>query len=102
MRSNAARNTSWIASSPQESLQAGYVPSFEMDVWALGVTIFLWVFGTLPFNGAVPFLIYECIRRQVGSHTHCWQPRFLPESADRPVPLLTSPQSFVGAGAALP
>ncbi|GFH06069.1 uncharacterized protein HaLaN_00637, partial [Haematococcus lacustris] len=47
-----------------ETLQSGYVPSFEMDMWALGVTIFLWVFGQLPFNGAMPFLIYESIRRQ--------------------------------------
>lgn len=35
-----------------------------MDMWALGVTVFLWVFGELPFNGTAPVLIYESIRRQ--------------------------------------
>jgi hypothetical protein len=29
-----------------------------MDMWALGVTIYMWVFGELPFNGAAPFLVY--------------------------------------------
>lgn len=33
-------------------------------MWALGVTIYMWVFGQLPFNGAAPFLIYENIRRK--------------------------------------
>ncbi len=35
-----------------------------MDMWALGVTIFMWLWGQLPYNGAAPFLIYECIRRK--------------------------------------
>jgi [calcium/calmodulin-dependent protein kinase] kinase len=38
--------------------------ALQLDIWALGVTVFMWMFGQLPFNGAVPFLIYECIRRQ--------------------------------------
>ena len=32
-------------------------------MWALGVTIYMWVFGELPFNGAAPFMVYESIRR---------------------------------------
>eukprot|EP00775_Hariotina_reticulata_P008788 gene8788-8966_t len=47
-----------------ESLTSGYQPSFEMDMWALGVCIYMWVFGCLPFTGAAPFIIYEKIRNQ--------------------------------------
>lgn len=45
-----------------ESLQSGYQLSFEMDMWALGVCMFLWLFGELPFNAAGPFAVYEKIR----------------------------------------
>lgn len=47
-----------------ESLTSGYQPSFEMDMWALGVCIYIWVFGCLPFTGGAPFIIYEKIRAQ--------------------------------------
>ena len=47
-----------------ESLASGYRPSSEMDMWALGVCVFMWVFGELPFTGAAPFVIYERIRSQ--------------------------------------
>eukprot|EP00879_Flechtneria_rotunda_P016543 GHRR01017312.1.p1 GENE.GHRR01017312.1~~GHRR01017312.1.p1 ORF type:complete len:426 (+),score=183.95 GHRR01017312.1:923-2200(+) len=53
-----------------ESLTSGYQPSFEMDMWALGVCIYMWVYGRLPFTGAAPFIIYEKIRAQdVGQPT---------------------------------
>lgn len=45
-----------------ESLLSGYQLSFEMDMWALGVCIYMWAFGKLPFNGRGPFAIYESIR----------------------------------------
>lgn len=35
-----------------------------MDMWALGVCIYMWVFGCLPFTGVAPFIIYEKIRSQ--------------------------------------
>lgn len=35
-----------------------------MDMWALGVCIYMWIFGELPFTGAAPFIIYEKIRSQ--------------------------------------
>lgn len=47
-----------------ESLTSGYQPSFEMDMWALGVCVYIWVFGCLPFTGGAPFIIYEKIRAQ--------------------------------------
>mmetsp|Transcript_35580 Transcript_35580/g.79024 ORF Transcript_35580/g.79024 Transcript_35580/m.79024 type:complete len:994 (+) Transcript_35580:258-3239(+) len=47
-----------------ESLQSGYSPSTELDMWALGVTLYMWVFGELPFNGIAPFMVYESIKRQ--------------------------------------
>eukprot|EP00878_Enallax_costatus_P030649 GHUV01033413.1.p1 GENE.GHUV01033413.1~~GHUV01033413.1.p1 ORF type:complete len:148 (-),score=38.52 GHUV01033413.1:612-1001(-) len=47
-----------------ESLTSGYQPSFEMDMWALGVCIYMWVFGCLPFTGVAPYIIYEKIRAQ--------------------------------------
>jgi serine/threonine protein kinase len=47
-----------------ESLTSGYQPSFEMDMWALGVCIYIWVFGCLPFTGGAAFIIYEKIRAQ--------------------------------------
>ena len=34
-----------------------------MDMWAFGVTLYMWIYGELPFNGAAPFMIYESIRR---------------------------------------
>jgi hypothetical protein len=37
-----------------------------MDMWALGVCVYMWVFGALPFTGAAPFIIYDKIRSQVG------------------------------------
>ncbi len=36
----------------------------QLDIWALGVSVFMWVYGRLPFNGAAPFLIYESIKRK--------------------------------------
>lgn len=45
-----------------ESLQSGYQLSFEIDMWALGVCIYLWVYGCLPFEGQSPFIIYDRIR----------------------------------------
>lgn len=47
-----------------ESLTSGYTPSYEMDLWALGVCIYMWVYGCLPFTGVAPFIIYEKIRAQ--------------------------------------
>jgi hypothetical protein len=35
-----------------------------MDMWALGVCIYIWVFGCLPFTGGAAFIIYEKIRAQ--------------------------------------
>eukprot|EP00798_Chlamydomonas_sp_ICE-L_P006733 gene6731-3403_t len=34
------------------------------DMWALGVTIYMWVFGMLPFSGSAPFVVYDAIKRQ--------------------------------------
>lgn len=39
-------------------------PIAQMDMWALGVCIFMWMSGSLPFNGAAPFIIYDKIRSQ--------------------------------------
>jgi hypothetical protein len=39
-----------------------------MDMWALGVCVYMWVFGELPFTGAAPFIIYDKIRSQVGPY----------------------------------
>jgi serine/threonine protein kinase len=47
-----------------ESLTSGYTPSYEMDLWALGVCVYIWVYGVLPFTGGAPFIIYEKIRGQ--------------------------------------
>jgi len=47
-----------------ESLTSGYQPSFEMDMWALGVCIYIWMYGCLPFTGGAAFIIYEKIRAQ--------------------------------------
>ncbi len=46
-----------------ESLLSGYRLSFELDMWALGVTMYMWIYGELPFGGAAPFMVYENIRR---------------------------------------
>ena len=32
-------------------------------MWALGITLYMWVYGELPFNGAAPFMVYESIRK---------------------------------------
>ncbi len=45
-----------------ESLQSGYQLSYEIDMWALGVCIYLWAYGCLPFEGASAFVIYDRIR----------------------------------------
>ncbi|KAG2495613.1 hypothetical protein HYH03_006213 [Edaphochlamys debaryana] len=45
-----------------ESLVAGYRPSFELDMWALGVCVYMLLFGELPFKGSAPFVVYENIR----------------------------------------
>lgn len=50
-----------------ESLTSGYQPSFEMDMWALGVCTYMWVFGCLPFHGTAPYMVYERIRAQTVS-----------------------------------
>jgi serine/threonine protein kinase len=31
------------------------------DIWAMGVTLFVFAFGRLPFNADNSFLMYECI-----------------------------------------
>ena len=36
----------------------------QMDMWALGVCVYMWAYGKLPFTGAAPFVIYEKIRSQ--------------------------------------
>lgn len=36
----------------------------QLDMWALGVCLYLWVFGELPFKGSAPFVVYEHIRSQ--------------------------------------
>ena len=36
----------------------------QLDMWALGVTVYLWAFGKLPFDGTAPFMVYESIWRQ--------------------------------------
>ena len=36
----------------------------QLDLWALGVTIYTWVVGTLPFKGSAPFLMYDNIKTQ--------------------------------------
>lgn len=61
-RTNTAFSTPAFRS--PESLMSGYRLSFEMDMWALGVCIYMWVFGELPFRGAAPCLIYEKIKAQ--------------------------------------
>ncbi|GAX78702.1 hypothetical protein CEUSTIGMA_g6140.t1 [Chlamydomonas eustigma] len=69
--SSAVTATCTPAFRSPESLQAGYRLSFEMDMWALGVTLYMWVFGELPFSGAAPFMVYENIRqREVSLPTH--------------------------------
>eukprot|EP00955_Chlamydomonas_euryale_P017529 187424-Chlamydomonas_euryale.AAC.2 len=45
-----------------ESLNPGYRLAYALDMWALGVTLFLWAFGELPFKGTIPFHVYEAIR----------------------------------------
>ncbi|KAI8475025.1 MAG: kinase-like domain-containing protein [Monoraphidium minutum] len=42
----------------------GGARTFEMDMWALGVCVYMWTFGELPFTGAAPFIIYDKIRSQ--------------------------------------
>ncbi len=42
-------------------------------MWALGVCLYLWVFGELPFKGSAPFVVYENIRNAplvIPTHTH--------------------------------
>jgi serine/threonine protein kinase len=63
MRSAACGFSTPAFRSP-ESLTSGYTPSYEMDMWALGVCVFMWVFGGLPFTGMAPSVIYERIRAQ--------------------------------------
>jgi serine/threonine protein kinase len=35
-----------------------------MDMWALGVCVYMWCFGDLPFTGPAPAAIYDKIKRQ--------------------------------------
>jgi len=43
-----------------------------MDMWALGVSVYLWIFGSLPFVGVAPFVIYENIRSKDVKVGGCW------------------------------
>lgn len=45
-----------------ESLESGYRLSPEADAWALGVCIYVWIYGCLPFDGNTPYAIYNAIR----------------------------------------
>eukprot|EP01025_Chloroclados_australasicus_P025197 TRINITY_DN2517_c0_g2_i1.p1 TRINITY_DN2517_c0_g2~~TRINITY_DN2517_c0_g2_i1.p1 ORF type:complete len:719 (+),score=68.11 TRINITY_DN2517_c0_g2_i1:259-2415(+) len=47
-----------------ETLLSGYRISPELDMWALGVCVFQWIFGELPFKGFSPASVYEAIRSQ--------------------------------------
>ncbi|GBF96243.1 calcium calmodulin-dependent kinase [Raphidocelis subcapitata] len=63
-RAGASGSFSTPAFRSPESLAAGYQPSFEMDLWALGVCIYMWCFGALPYAGGTPAAIYERIKCQ--------------------------------------
>lgn len=47
-----------------ESLFAGYKLSYELDMWSLGICIYMWVFGQLPYSGGASFVVYEKIKTQ--------------------------------------
>ncbi len=43
---------------------------FPGDIWALGICLFMFVFGKPPFVGATTFQIYEAIQRAELSFPH--------------------------------
>jgi hypothetical protein len=36
---------------------------FPGDIWALGICLYMFVFGKPPFNGSTTYQIYECIQK---------------------------------------
>lgn len=54
-----------------ESLLSGYKLSYQLDMWALGICIYMWVFGELPYSGGASFVVYEKIKNHPVSYPSC-------------------------------
>eukprot|EP01083_Nonionella_stella_P069727 186084_1 len=59
--------TSWGGSpafvAPEVAIGSEYVSGFKVDVWAVGVTLYLAVTGQVPFRGATLFRLFDCISK---------------------------------------